>query len=298
MSSHDIYAYSIILQIIYCPLTSVLIVAIVYFYARISILGLSTRSYSLSINDIIAYSPTDIDSITPTTNPPHNTPLPNPYYRIFTSQFIHTNLIHLLFDIITLWEIRKIEFHYGSFFFFKYSLFLTLLLSITAIAYQYLFVHYIGPRFRLNVDYLLNIEHIGCSGFVCGWISYQSLQNFEPAIYLFGFLGFSPTLAPVIITMAAQVIMPRVNALQASSGLLAGYFILLYPLYTLYWSCCFLLDVLLLLAWKSPVIPLFANLHNAAAGAAGQGNETSSHGSAGGSVPNYESIAPRGPAAV
>jgi membrane associated rhomboid family serine protease len=255
--------YSVLAQIALCPLSSMLIIAITFIYSRLNVIGTSIRPYSLTHNDLFNYSATDIDdissavtqSISTTSNTSSsNQPIVNQYYRIFSSPFLHTNFLHLLFNILTLWECRKIEYYQGTFFYFRYSMLLIIFEAFITCLMQYIILTIIGPRLRINVENIRSLEVYGSSGLVCGWIAYISTQNFQTSINLFGFISFHPLVAPVVCTLTSQLLMPKVNAFSSTSGMLSGYAILFYPLDTMYWSFCFFLDVFFILAWKSPFI--------------------------------------------
>lgn len=109
MSLASIHDLSLFYQLLLCPLTTLFIISLTFIYSRISVFGTSIRPYTYTCHDLFQYSPTDIDHISSTINATNvSLPMKNSYYRIFSSQFIHTNFLHFLFNLITLWECRKV----------------------------------------------------------------------------------------------------------------------------------------------------------------------------------------------
>ena len=163
----SIHEYSLFAQIFLCPFTSLFILILVYIYSRIYILGFSIRSYSYSLQDIYDYCHANIFQNVATTSlsfalnqegnnhieERRRSSVRNPSFRIFSSQFLHNKFLHLLFNVITLWEIRKIEFYYGSFFFFKYSLLLILSEFFLSFLITSFLIHFLAPRMNINLDF-------------------------------------------------------------------------------------------------------------------------------------------------
>lgn len=255
--------YSLPAQIVLCPLTSLLLVALAYFFSRAYVMGVSTRAYSLSLTDLQAFRPQLSEDLCPVLllpapHPPQRT---NQFYRIFTSQLLHTNPLLLFFNAVTLWECRKVEYALGSLFFARYSLLLLVAQTWLQYLLHHLFESHVLPALQIPPsEAFVGEEMLGCSGLVNGWVLFLAAQPFTSTVQVFGVLAMAPTTAPLVVLFTSQVLLPRANGFVPLLGMLSGQLLIMArPLDSLYWSLCFLLNLLLMLAWKSPTLPLFGD---------------------------------------
>jgi len=92
---------NVINQCINSPITSILIILLLYIYIKIIYNEIDTSSLLSSYNNII---------------------IKKQFYRILSNVIIHYNILHFIINIITLWQIRKIELIVGYYCYHHYPL--------------------------------------------------------------------------------------------------------------------------------------------------------------------------------
>jgi membrane associated rhomboid family serine protease len=171
------------------------------------------------------------------------------YWRILTAPVTHSTFLELFFNVTVLWNCRLVELNFGSLFFLKYWV----LLSISELLLAFLLIDFMtrltGP------SQLSNISLMGCAGINLAWLGFQSLNilNFpiKKSFVLLGFFSFPPVFAPLVMIIVYSLVCPKQTIFSQFGGLVSGYLLafgLLQFLSSTYWSLCFLFNIVLLVA--------------------------------------------------
>ena len=172
-------------------------------------------------------------------------------WRLISAPFVHQSFLHLILNATTIWSCRIVESKYGSLFYLRYSL----LLIVSEALISFLIIYYVRTVARVNSQFqiashtLTNVQSLGCSGLILGWLAFLScihgpLQ--EGNIIILGFFNVSQWYAPLIMILVYHICLLRGNLLYNWAGLCSGYLLglgLLRILPDFYWSMCFILDV-------------------------------------------------------
>lgn len=172
-------------------------------------------------------------------------------WRLISAPFVHQSFLHLILNATTIWSCRIVESTYGSLFYFRYSL----LLVVSEALIAFLIIYYVRTVARANSQFqiashtLTNVQSLGCSGLILGWLAFLScvrgpLQ--EGNIIILGFFNVSQWYAPLIMILVYHICLLRGNLLYNWAGLCSGYLLglgILRILPDFYWSVCFILDV-------------------------------------------------------
>lgn len=168
------------------------------------------------------------------------------WWRIITSTICHNSYLHLFIDILTLWNIKKVEKLYGIFYFIRYSFFF-IFFNKFVITYVY---GYLQTRWRS--DQITPTNVVGVSSLIFSWLGFlvASLPDDKSIIYLYGFFPLAVGYIPIIIILAYQIVIPRsFDNIDSVVGLIFGIFLgigWLEVLPNFYWTTCFFLNVLVL----------------------------------------------------
>lgn len=171
------------------------------------------------------------------------------WWRILSSSFCHNSLIHLVLDILTLWDLRGIETSAGSLFFLRYSM----LLIVTQKFFLAVAIQSIISYWPHYASILENMNMLGTSGLVFAWLGYYAvaITSDKSIVHIFGILPMSVIYVPTMMTMIYQVAMPRsTNNVGCLAGLLCGMCLglgLLQILPNMYWTACFLVNLSILI---------------------------------------------------
>lgn len=169
------------------------------------------------------------------------------YYRIFTAPCTHRSISNLLINLILFWSCKNVEGLYGSWFMFRYSILLIVaeaLLTFVMIKYTLRF-----GRGEALAAVLNNLHSLGCSGLILAWFSFLSMQKTSSPIIFLGVFPVHPAVAILPTIFINYLFGPVSNVYANLSGLLCGYMLasgLLLVLPDLYWSLCFLLNLLII----------------------------------------------------
>ncbi|KAN0026722.1 hypothetical protein ACTFIV_007712 [Dictyostelium citrinum] len=99
----------IFIEIKQCPITSIILMVNVLIWLNHFAYNIGSDKISLNYKDIIGGQQ---------------------YWRIISSTFSHSNIIHLIFNCISIWNTNKIEIIKGSYYYFKCNILLIILTNI------------------------------------------------------------------------------------------------------------------------------------------------------------------------
>ena len=131
-------------------------------------------------------------------------------WRIFTSTFSHSSLIHLAFNMMVLWSVKFLEKSLGVLIFYQLCFFIILLsFIIEMLIFKILII--------LHFDQYHNIYSIGFSGVAFGLTTFTSFKYSSKFIDLFGF-QISYSTSPFISLFITQLIIPNASFFGHLSG--------------------------------------------------------------------------------
>ncbi|KAJ3051282.1 hypothetical protein HK097_007743 [Rhizophlyctis rosea] len=141
-------------------------------------------------------------------------------YRPITSEFLHSNLFHLLLNLIALLLLGpRIEKAYGT----LQTIQLTFLLpSIAAIAHSLIAVvaDFLFTKNKTDEGWTTQCS-IGLSGLLFAFITIDVSERPSPRS-LFGFLTIPSTIYPWVLLIITQLILPNASFLGHLSGIIAA----------------------------------------------------------------------------
>lgn len=140
------------------------------------------------------------------------------YWRAVTASLSHVNLLHLAFNMSSLWTCRFVELTHGPIFYFKFS-FLLLVLSVVVILLLY---HVLITRF--HKEHYRHSLAVGYSCVVFGWMTVVAQWSPSPTIPIFGF-PVPIALAPFTSLILTSLIIPNASFIGHLSGILIGFLI-------------------------------------------------------------------------
>ena len=229
----------IVSEAIKCPVTSLLILLSIAVFAFVSRTPSIERFCSFSYHDIVEKCQ---------------------YDRVLTSTFMSGNLVHLIFNVSSLWSGRVIEKAVGNLFFFKYTIVFIFTSSLLLIIFIRLLKWIMTWRGIIsNFDHrLASFEDVpvnGATGVIFAWLAYNSLSSgptHVPILFVCAIIPARSELAPLMLAIAGQLLLTKPGQFSTSSyfisGALSGYLLLLGILAIFsntFWTVCLLLDCLL-----------------------------------------------------
>jgi len=146
------------------------------------------------------------------------------WWRGVTASFSHFNILHLFFNMSSLWSSRQIELVFGWMFYVKYS-FVLLVFSVILILLCY---HILIFKFRK--ENYLNSLAVGYSCVVFGWMTILSQLSSATNFNILG-IEIPLTLAPFGSLIFTSLIIRNASFIGHLSGIMIGYFIALTDLH-------------------------------------------------------------------
>jgi len=137
-------------------------------------------------------------------------------WRGVAASLSHLNLLHLFFNMSSLWSCRYIEMKLGSIFYLKYSL-LLMVASVAIIIATYHILIY-----RYNKEEYMNVLVVGYSCVAFGWMTI--LAQFETDHTLFGW-NIPFDLAPFGALIFTSLLISNASFVGHLSGIIIGYVI-------------------------------------------------------------------------
>jgi membrane associated rhomboid family serine protease len=225
---------SVFWQGIISPITSLFILIISWVWVKVFLNEWDPRLFSISYTDVL---------------------LKGQYWRIIATSLCHNSIFVLLLNAITIWNLRYIEQKFGSWFFFRYSVLLLCCEPLLTFALVNLTIRY-TPQSASGARFIFaNLNTLGSSGLVLAWLAFQAVTSNadkEPThnFQLLGLFNFNPHIAPLIMVSVYYLCLPRTHAFSNLNNLLCGFLLgagMLQFIPGLYWSLCFLLNLVLLI---------------------------------------------------
>jgi len=178
------------------------------------------------------------------------------WHRLAYFTLGHGNAWHLLLNLTALWSLRFIEKLYGSMFMFKYTIVLALFEALSTIGGLHWILNFSGLQFSPQHP-INNISMCGFTSVMLGWLGYISIDlavnNKNMMFYVFGVLPVTVPIAPIILMLVSQCILPRGQNISHAGGLAGGYLLasgLLRVLPNNYWTACFFIDFTVIMCYS------------------------------------------------
>lgn len=138
------------------------------------------------------------------------------YWRIVSASFSHLDLMHLVFNMGSLYSCGTIEIAKGSMFYFQNTIILIFVSMLIAMGTY----HILLTRFAMRQ--YENTVAVGYSCVVFGWMTILSLYQPDAAISLPGNLKLPVSITPFISLFVTQIIVRRASFIGHASGIVAG----------------------------------------------------------------------------
>lgn len=168
------------------------------------------------------------------------------WWRLVSSTICHSSIAHLFICLTTLFEIRKIEVLVGSSFFLRNSV-VVLVANRLIFSAIILIADYFTSR-TLDNYFSRSFQSFGMDGLLYAWFAFFSVIHPEEHVYILGFIPISSSMAPLILLLIMQLILPKSpNFLDYSAGVLIGILLALRLFNVLpntYWTLCLVFDIL------------------------------------------------------
>jgi len=189
---------SIIPEILYSPCTSTIIGINIIFFIIIRVRGWSADKIALSYQTMV---------------------INGEWYRAITSSISHINVLHIAFNMTSIWSYRFIEHLNGTLYYIKESLVL-LLCSVALLLVMY---HVLIKMF--NKDIYMNTYCLGYSCVLFGWMTLVAAKTpYGQSISILGY-PMSAKLAPFIALLLASLVFPNASFVGHLSGIIIGFIV-------------------------------------------------------------------------
>eukprot|EP01097_Dermamoeba_algensis_P010212 TRINITY_DN7455_c0_g1_i1.p1 TRINITY_DN7455_c0_g1~~TRINITY_DN7455_c0_g1_i1.p1 ORF type:complete len:252 (-),score=17.84 TRINITY_DN7455_c0_g1_i1:10-765(-) len=138
------------------------------------------------------------------------------YWRFISSSLSHISIIHLVFNVASLWSCRQLEIIKGQLYYVKSSVILAFFSLILMMCMQYILIRFFHKNEQLHVFSL------GYSCVVFGLMSILCMMTPE---YRFNILGVSVpiTIAPFSSLIFTQLLVPNASFIGHLAGVLVGF---------------------------------------------------------------------------
>eukprot|EP00727_Mastigamoeba_balamuthi_P003615 m51a1_g13250 hypothetical protein (258) ;mRNA; f:294-1719 len=166
------------------------------------------------------------------------------YWRVFSASMTHIDLLHLAFNMSSLWSLRFLETLYGPVWYLRVSFFLLVLsVAMTLVVYKYVLP-------RMGFESSLQTFSVGYSCVVFGLMTLAHQITGRSKV---SFLGFSIPLSlmPFGALLLTQLLVPNASLTGHLSGIVLGYL--------MSWGLLRLLDTSVFFAalfWSAVVVVL------------------------------------------
>ena len=132
------------------------------------------------------------------------------FWRAITSSFSHYNILHIIFNVASSWNVRTLEVYLGSSYFLIY---LTILVILPP---------FLDALIRRKLFPEEDIWSIGYSCVVCGFMTL--IETFQSSVNLFGF-NLPWSIAPFVQIIMTSLLIPNASFIGHLSGVIIGYLI-------------------------------------------------------------------------
>mmetsp|Transcript_12942 Transcript_12942/g.19506 ORF Transcript_12942/g.19506 Transcript_12942/m.19506 type:complete len:263 (+) Transcript_12942:50-838(+) len=166
------------------------------------------------------------------------------YWRIVSSTFSHTSILHIAFNMFSVFSYAFLEKQIG---WWHYAV-VTFQLMILSNAMQFYIYHIAVSYF--NLEFVHQIHALGYSGVIFGLVSYASLLKPSAKVLFFNLIPIPLWLTPYASLLIVQFIYPRASFIGHLAGIFASYPIatgVIDIIFTTYWmASCMILFTLLI----------------------------------------------------
>jgi len=135
------------------------------------------------------------------------------YWRVVSASYSHVALLHLAFNMFSLWTFGSVEAVVGVLQYCKYS-FLLMVFSMAVIT---LTTYIVSTRF--NRPLMQETYSLGYSCVVFGWMTISAATTKTPVF------GLPPLLFPIMSLIFTQVLIPNASFVGHLSGIVVGFLI-------------------------------------------------------------------------
>eukprot|EP00249_Psilotum_nudum_P018563 c26865_g2_i1 orf=180-992(+) len=143
------------------------------------------------------------------------------YWRVLTSTFSHISVLHLVFNMSTLWSLGIVEslgqIGLGIQYYLHYTLLLIVLSSFLVMGMYHLLIH------RFKLEFYKRVTAVGYSCVVFGWMTILAAKQPSSKLDLFGLLSLPINFAPFESLVFTSIIVPQASFLGHLSGIVVGY---------------------------------------------------------------------------
>lgn len=141
------------------------------------------------------------------------------YYRVITATFTHLNILHIVFNMASLYSIGMVEAARGSLFYAEQTVLLIFASQVAWMGLVYLAARWLPEGAGVG---MIDSSAVGYSGVLFGWMTLLSVLMPGGAISIMGF-GIPMAFAPWASLFLTQLIMPQASFTGHLSGIVAGY---------------------------------------------------------------------------
>ena len=138
------------------------------------------------------------------------------WWRTVSSTLSHIQILHLAFNLVTLWNTGGLEQNKGSIFYFQLSFLLFVFSNISMIICYYIMTKYLNKQ-----DYVKNVWAVGYSAILFGFMGFACMKN--NGVYdVFG-AKIPFYLGPFVLLILISLMIPNASFIGHLSGIIAGF---------------------------------------------------------------------------
>lgn len=140
-------------------------------------------------------------------------------YRAVTACFVHGGILHLVFNMTSLYAISGVEAAAGSYFYTKTTLLLLLVAELVSIALVSALARWWGMVSALEQ------RAVGYSGILFGWSAIIAKWNPTAQVAFMGLIPMPAWVSPFASLLLVQLLVPNASFVGHVSGIVAGFLI-------------------------------------------------------------------------
>lgn len=141
------------------------------------------------------------------------------WWRGVTAALTHANVLHVLFNCVTLWFMGQMEAYLGSAWYCKDTFVLIAGEAALLAAMEHVLIT------RFGREAMRHTHTVGYSGVVFGWMAINSLVGDFGGFSVFGAFDVPKVVGPWISLVVTQLIIPNASLTGHLSGMAIGYVI-------------------------------------------------------------------------